>query len=79
MDAMLRCLHFRDNAKIDDCIALGWRVVDWPLPIAATRTATRIWNRTGGSRDQRNHWEGTRAQGYPVNIRVFNPFPWKGR
>ncbi len=30
------------------CIALGWRFVDWPLPIAATRTTTRSKNRTRG-------------------------------
>jgi hypothetical protein len=36
-----------------NCIALGWRFVDWPLPIAATRTTTRISNRTGGPRDQK--------------------------
>ncbi len=38
-----------------NCIALGWRFVDWPLPITATRTTTRSENRTKGSRDQRNH------------------------
>jgi hypothetical protein len=37
------------------CIALGWRFVDWPLPIAATRTTTRGKNRTRRSRVQRNH------------------------
>ncbi len=51
-------------------------ICDWPLPIAATRTATRIGNRTGGSRDQRNHWEGTRAQGLSSKYKGLQPlFP----
>ncbi len=56
------------------CIALGWRFVDWPLPIAATRTTTRSENRIRGSRDQRNHQGGTRAQG--VSSQYMGPQPF---
>jgi hypothetical protein len=67
------------DINIITCIALGWRFVDWPLPIAATRTATRISNRTGGSRDQRNHWEGTRAQGSSSRYKGLQPFSLEGQ
>jgi hypothetical protein len=72
-------MEFDEEKIATYCIALGWRVVDWPLPIAATRTVTRISNRTGGSRDQRNHWEGTRAQGSSSKYKGLQPFFLEGQ
>jgi hypothetical protein len=65
---------FSTAAQVAYCIALGWRFEDWPLPITATRTATRSRNRTGGSRDQRNHWGGARAQGLSSEYKGLQPF-----
>jgi hypothetical protein len=65
----MRCM------KKTRCIALGWRFVNWPLPITATRTTTRSENRTRGSRDQRNHQGGgTRAQGVSSQYKGPQPF-----
>jgi hypothetical protein len=64
----------------DSCIALGWRFVNWPLPITATRTTTRSENRTRGSRDQRNHQRvGTRAQGVSSQYKGPQPFFQEGQ
>jgi hypothetical protein len=58
------------------CIALGWRFVDWPLPIAATRTMTRNKNKTGGSRVQKEIIEERIGpKNCLVNRRTSTPFP----
>ena len=67
------------KSYIRKCIALGWRFEDWPLPITATRTTTRSRNRTGGSRDQRNHWESARAQGLASKYKGLQPFSLEGQ
>ena len=49
------------------------------MPITATRTTTRSRNRTGGSRDQRNHWESARAQGLASKYKGLQPFSLEGQ
>jgi hypothetical protein len=65
--------------KVIRCIALGWRFVDWPCRSQRLGRWQELAIGQVGPRTKGIIGKVPGPRVHPVDTRVFNPFPWKGR